>query len=78
MSEESKKKSFMQRMGTAAILVPVLLVLLVLGGWAMAAVVMLCLCIGLHEVFHTLRQGGHRACSAPGYLALITAPASAS
>ena len=29
MSEESKKKSFMQRMGTAAILVPVLLVLLI-------------------------------------------------
>ena len=74
MSEESKKQSFMQRMGTAAILVPVLLVLLVLGGWAMAAVVMRCLCIGLHEVFHTLRQGGYRPCSAPGYLALITAP----
>ena len=75
MSEHSMKKnqSLMQRIGTAAMLIPVLLAAVLLGGWVMGIAALVCLLIGLREVFTTLRQGGHNPCAWPGCAALVLA-----
>jgi len=71
MTDTPKKPSGLkQRVLTALVLIPVLIIVLVLGGWFAAVIAALCLAVALYEQLNTLKNGGYRPVWWPAFAAL--------
>lgn len=74
MSEETKTKTrstLMTRVITAVPLVIGLVAALAIGGWVLAAVILLCAALALYEQLNALKAGGHHPVWWPNFAALI-------
>lgn len=65
------RSSLMQRVITAVPLVIALVAALAIGGWVLAAVVLVCVALAVYEELGALKQGGHRPVWWPSFAALV-------